>query len=87
MTHTYVSCGRVTIYQRQQIVINKVQLEDGGEGRERKGESEREREKIPLRFLAGSGMFWRPFVKKKKTKRNEEILWNVNIVGDYLIGE
>lgn len=75
MTHTYVSCGRVTIYQRQQIVINKVQLEDGGEGRERK----REREKIPLRFLTGSGMFGRPFVKKKKkrkrkAKRNEEIL-------------
>lgn len=65
MTHTYVSCGRVTIYQRQQIVINKVQLEDGGEGRERK----REREKIPLRFLTGSGMFGRPFVKKKKKKK------------------
>lgn len=41
MTHTYVSCGRVTIYQRQQIVINKVQLEDGGEGREREREKER----------------------------------------------
>lgn len=34
MTHTYVSPGRVTIYQRQQIVINKVQLKTA-KGRER----------------------------------------------------
>ena len=56
MTHTYVSCGRVTIYQRQQIVINKVQLEDGGERaeRKRKRERERDREIVPLRFLTGS---------------------------------
>lgn len=74
MTHTYVSCGRVTIYQRQQIVINKVQLEDGGEGRERK----RERENT-FTFSYWLGDVRETFRKKKKkrkrkAKRNEEIL-------------